>query len=147
MVEVGKVAEDLRPFFEPSSIAVVGASRHVNKAGHVIFKNLAENKRKGLLRAELYPVNPKAKSILGFDCYPSLRRVPGPVELVVIVVPARLVPEIMRDAARKEARAIIIISPGFSEVGNHELEAAVVRIGRDAGMRILGPNCVGVFDP
>ena len=144
---MGKVAEELRSFFEPSSIAVVGASRHVNKAGHVIFKNLAENRRRGLLKAELYAVNPKAKSILGLDCYPSLRRIPGLVELVVVVVPAKFVPDVMREAARKEAKAAIIISSGFSEVGNHELEEEVVKIGRDAGIRILGPNCLGVFDP
>lgn len=144
---VGKVAEQIRPFFEPSSIAVVGASRYANKAGHVIFKNLAVNKRRGLLKAELYAVNPKVRMLLGFPCYPSLRKVPGPVELVVIVVPAKFVPDVMRDAARKEAKAIIIISSGFSEVGKHELEEEVVRIGRDAGMRILGPNCIGVFDP
>ena len=144
---MGKVAEQMRSFFEPSAIAVVGASRHIDKAGHVIFKNLAENKRRGILKAELYPVNPKAKSILGFDCYPDLRKIPEPVELVVIVVPARFVPDVMRDAARKEAKAIVIISSGFSEVGNHELEEEVKRIGEDAGMRILGPNCIGIFDP
>jgi len=144
---VSKVAEQVRSFFEPSSIAVVGASRHVNKAGHVIFKNLADNKRRGLLKAELYAVNPKARSILGYDCYPSLRKIPGPVELVVIVVPAKFVPDVMRDAAKKDARAAIIISSGFGEVGNHELEEEVVRISRDAGIRILGPNCLGVFDP
>ncbi|RLI10300.1 hypothetical protein DRO33_05700 [Candidatus Bathyarchaeota archaeon] len=147
VAKMGKAAEELRPFFEPRSIAVVGASRHVNKAGHVIFKNLAENRRRGLLKAELYAVNPKARSVLGFDCYPSLRRLPGPVELVVIVVPAKYVPEVLRDAARKEARAAIIISSGFGEVGNHQLEEEVVRIGRDAGIRILGPNCLGVFNP
>ena len=139
--------EQLRAFFEPSSIAVVGASRHVDKAGHIIFKNLAENKRRGLLKAELYPVNPRARMVLGFDCYPSLRKVPGPVDLVVIVIPAKYVPDVMRDAARKDAKAVIIISSGFGEVGNKELEEEVVRIGRDAGMRILGPNCLGVYDP
>ena len=139
--------EQLRAFFEPSSIAVVGASRHVDKAGHIIFKNLAENKRRELLKAELYPVNPRARMVLGFDCYPSLRKVPGPVDLVVIVIPAKYVPDVMRDAARKDAKAVIIISSGFGEVGNKELEEEVVRIGRDAGMRILGPNCLGVYDP
>ena len=139
--------EQLRAFFEPSSIAVVGASRYADKAGHVIFKNLAENKRRGLLKAELYPVNPKARMVLGFPCYPSLAKVPGPVDLVVIVVPAKYVPDVMREAARKDVRAAIIISSGFSEVGNHELEEEVVRIGRDAGIRILGPNCLGVYDP
>ena len=142
-----KEIEQLRAFFEPSSIAVVGASRYADKAGHVVFKNLAENKRRGLLKAELYPVNPRARMILGFPCYPSLAKVPEPADLVVIVVPAKYVPDVMREAARKEAKAAIIISSGFSEVGNWELEEEVVHIGRDAGIRILGPNCLGVFDP
>ena len=140
-------AEGLEVFFNPSSIAVVGASTDPAKPGYNVFKNLADNKRGGLLRAELYPVNPRAKSVLGFDCYPSLTELPGPVDLVVIVVPAKLVPSIMRDAGRAGAKGAIVISSGFSEVGNKELEEELVRVGREEGIRILGPNCVGVFDP
>ena len=139
--------EQLRAFFEPSSIAVVGASASPGKVGYNVLFNLAENRRRGLLRAELYPVNPRARELLGLPCYPRLADVPGPVDLVVVVVPAKYVPDVMREAARKDARAAIVISSGFSEVGNWELEEEVVRIGRDAGIRILGPNCVGVYDP
>ena len=144
---MSRIADEIRPFFEPGSIAIVGASTNPAKPGYNVFLNLAENKRKGLLKAELYPVNPRAKEVLGFKCCPSLKDVPGLVELVVIVVPAKFVPDIMREAARKEARAAIVITSGFSEVGNYELEEEVVKIGRDAGIRILGPNCVGIFDP
>ena len=144
---MGKIADEIRPFFEPRSIAVVGASTNPAKPGYNVFYNLAENKRKGLLEAELYPVNPRAREVMGFECYPSLKEVPGPVELVVVVVPAKLVPRVMEEAGLKEARAAIIISSGFSEVGNKELEEEVVRVGREFGIRILGPNCVGVFDP
>ena len=139
--------EQLKALFDPSSIAVVGASAHPGKVGYNVLYNLVENKRMGVLKAEIYPVNPKAECLLGLPCYPRLRDVPGPADLVVIVVPAKLVPDVMRDAARVDARAAIIISSGFSEVGNHALEEQVARIGRDAGIRILGPNCVGVYDP
>ncbi|MEM3005065.1 MAG: CoA-binding protein, partial [Candidatus Bathyarchaeia archaeon] len=115
-------------FFNPKSIAVVGASRHVNKAGNVIFSNFAENKRRGIFKGEIYPINPHDDSILGYKCYPSLRKVPGDVEAAVIVVPSRCVPEVMRDAADKGVSAAVIISAGFSEVGNHELEDEVKKI-------------------
>ncbi|MEM2942989.1 MAG: CoA-binding protein [Candidatus Bathyarchaeia archaeon] len=133
-------------FFNPKSIAVVGASRHVNKAGNVIFSNFAENKRRGIFKGEIYPINPHDDSILGYKCYPSLRRVPGDVEAAVIVVPSRCVPEVMRDAADKGVSAAVIISAGFSEVGNHELEDEVKKIADEAEIRVLGPNCLGVFD-
>ena len=133
-------------FFEPSSVAVVGASRKITKAGNVIFKNLADSKRRGIFRGDLYPVNPNEKQILGFRCYPSVKKIPGEVELIVIVVPAEIVPEIMRDAALKGVKAVVIISGGFGEVGNHELEEQVTTIAKEAGIRVLGPNCLGVYD-
>ena len=133
-------------FFNPKSIAIVGASRHVNKAGNVIFSNFATNKRRGVFRGELYPINPNEDSILGFKCYPSLKRVPGDVESAVIVVPSKCVPDVMREAGVKGVSAVVIISAGFGEVGNHQLEDEVMEIARDYGMRVLGPNCLGVFD-
>jgi len=88
-------------FFDPRSVAVVGASRKVMKAGHTIFRNFAENKRRGLFRGELYPVNPNEQFVLGFKCYPSIAKIVGEVELAVIVVPAEIVPKIMKEAAVK----------------------------------------------
>jgi acetyl coenzyme A synthetase (ADP forming)-like protein len=133
-------------FFNPRSVAVVGATKKINKAGHVIFKNFVENKRRGVFRGEIYPVNPHEDYILGFQCYPKLTKIPGELELVVIVVPAEIVPEIMEDAAAKKVKAVVIISSGFGEIGNHELERRVVGIAKKAGIRVLGPNCLGVYD-
>ncbi|MEM3702991.1 MAG: CoA-binding protein [Candidatus Bathyarchaeia archaeon] len=136
----------LDAFFNPKSVAVVGATRKVNKAGHVIFKNFVENKRRGIFKGEIYPVNPHEDYILGFQCFPKLTKIPGELELVVIVVPAEVVPEIMEYAAAKKVKAVVIISSGFGEIGNHELEMKVVEIAKKAGIRILGPNCLGVYD-
>lgn len=138
--------EKMDAFFKPSSVAIVGATKKMDKAGHVIFKNFAENKMRGIFKGELYPVNPNEKSILGVQCVPSIRKISGDVELAVIVVPAAVVPEVLEDAAAKGVRAVVIISSGFGEVGNHELEECVVRIAKDSSMRVLGPNCLGVYD-
>ena len=138
--------KQLDAYFNPSSVAVVGATKRINKAGHVIFKNFVENKRRGVFKGEIYPINPNEDSILGFECHPTLRGVEGEIELVVIVVPAKVVPDIMKDAVAKKVKATVIISSGFGEIGNHELENQVLTIARKAGIRILGPNCLGVFD-
>jgi len=141
-----EVVRQMNVFFEPRSVAVVGASRKISKAGHVIFKNFVENKRRGVFKGELYPINPHEEYILGFKCYPSLTKTPYEVELVVIVVPAKVVPQVMREAAAKKVEAAVIITAGFSEIGRHELEEEVVAIAKKAGIRVLGPNCLGVYD-
>ncbi len=138
--------EQMNAFFRPGSVAVVGASRKANKAGHVIFKNFAENKRRGVFKGEIYPVNPNEESILGFESHPSITKVPGELELVVIVVPAEHVVDVMKDAASKKVKAVVIVSSGFSEVGNHEPEDQIKSIAEKAGIRVLGPNCLGVYD-
>jgi acetyl coenzyme A synthetase (ADP forming)-like protein len=138
--------KQLDAFFNPKSVAVVGATKKINKAGHVIFKNFVENKRRGVFKGDIYPVNPHEDYILGFQCYPRLTKILGELELVVIVVPAEIVPEIMEDAAAKKVKAAVIISSGFGEIGNHELERKVVKIAKKAGIRVLGPNCLGVYD-
>jgi acyl-CoA synthetase (NDP forming) len=138
--------KQLEAYFNPSSVAVVGATKRINKAGHVIFKNFVENKRRGVFKGEIYPINPNEDSILGFECRPTLRDVESEIELVVVVVPAKIVPDIMKDAVAKKVKATVIISSGFGEIGNHELENQVLTIARKAGIRILGPNCLGVFD-
>jgi acetyl coenzyme A synthetase (ADP forming)-like protein len=138
--------KQLEAFFNPRSVAVVGATKKINKAGHVIFKNFVENKRRGVFKGEIYPVNPHEDYILGFQCYARLTKIPGELELVVIVVPAEIVPEIMEDATAKRVKAAVIISSGFGEIGNHELERKVVEIAKKAGIRVLGPNCLGVYD-
>jgi acyl-CoA synthetase (NDP forming) len=138
--------EQMNTFFEPKGVAIIGASRRTMKAGHVIFKNFVINKQRNLFKAKLYPVNPTEKSILGFECYPSILDIEDEVDLVVIVVPATIVPQVMQEAATKGVKAAVIITSGFSEVGNHELEEEVTAIAKKAGIRVLGPNCLGVFD-
>lgn len=133
-------------FFDPKSVAVVGASRKATKAGHVIFENFVDNKRRGIFKGELYPVNPHEEFILAFRCYPSIKKIVGEVELVIIVVPAEVIPQIMREAAVKGVKAAVIISAGFSEIGNKKLEEEVTAIAKEAGIRVLGPNCLGVYD-
>ncbi|MEM2386049.1 MAG: CoA-binding protein [Candidatus Bathyarchaeia archaeon] len=136
----------LDAFFNPKSVAVVGATKKMNKAGHIILKNFVENKRRGIFRGEIYPINPHEDYILGLPCYPRLTKIIGELDLVVVVVPANVVPEIMGDAAAKKVKAVVIISSGFGEIGNHELEREVVAIAKKAGIRVLGPNCLGVYD-
>lgn len=136
----------LDAFFNPRSVAIVGATKKINKAGHVIFKNFVENARREVFKGEVFPVNPYEDSILGFRCYPSVTNIPVELELVVIVVPANVVPKIMEDAASKKVKAVVIISSGFGEIGNYELENRIVAIAKKAGMRVLGPNCLGVYD-
>ena len=138
--------KQMHRFFEPRSVAVVGASRRIMKAGHIIFKNFVDNKRRGIFKGELYPINPHEKTILGYKCYPSITEIEEEIELVVMVVPAGVVPEIMEDSASKGVKVAVIISAGFSEVGKHKLEEEVKTIAKNAGIRVLGPNCLGVYD-
>ena len=102
--------ERLNAFFNPSSVAIIGATKKIDKAGHVIFKNFAANKMRGVFKGEIYPVNPNEESILGFKCYPSITDIPGELELIVIVVPAKIVPSIMEEAVTKKVKATVIIS-------------------------------------
>ncbi|MDI6819654.1 MAG: CoA-binding protein [Candidatus Hodarchaeaceae archaeon] len=132
----------LSSFFEPSSVAVVGASREPGKLGYEILRNIIEAGFKG----KLYPINPKADEILGLKCYPSVKDVQDDIELAVIIVPARFVPSVMTDCAAKGVPAAAIISGGFRESGapGEELERQTLEIAKRAGIRIIGPNCQGV---
>ncbi len=135
----------LDAFFNPCSVAVIGATKKVDKAGHVIFKNFATNKLRGVFKGKLYPVNPGEDSILGFKCYASIKDVPDEIDLIAIIVPAKIVPSIIEEAATKKVKAAIIISAGFKEVGNTELEEQVVAAAKRGGIRVLGPNCLGIY--
>ena len=138
--------QKLDAFFNPKSVAVIGATKKVGKAGYVIFKNLATNKQRGVFKGELYPVNPGEDSILGFKCFQSLSKVPGSeVDLIVIIVPAKYVASVMEEAVAKKVKAAVIITAGFKEVGNKELEDQVVATAAKGGIRVLGPNCLGIF--
>lgn len=136
------VIEKLENMLNPRTVAVVGASRNPEKIGYQIVRNLLESGYKG----KIYPINPKAKEILGLKCYPSVKDVPDDIDLVVISVPASLVKSVVKDCAEKGVGGIAIITSGFSEVGNKEEEDEIVRIAREKKIPILGPNIVGILN-
>jgi acyl-CoA synthetase (NDP forming) len=126
--------------FRPKSIALIGASHTEKKLSGAILKNLLRFKGK------VYPVNPKYKKIMGLKSYPSLSEIPEPVDLTIIIRPAREIPGILKEH-KGRAKCAIIVSSGFAEIGKNELQDEIKRIARDAGIRILGPNCMGVYNP
>lgn len=135
---------DIEAFFFPKSVAVVGASRKPGKVGHELLKNL-----KSFYKGKLYPVNPKADEVLGLKAYPSVKAIPDEVDVAVIVVPAERVVDAARDAGEAGVKGLIVISGGFKEVGPEgaERERKLVEVVRKYGMRLIGPNCVGVYVP
>ncbi|HUW19720.1 MAG TPA: acetate--CoA ligase family protein [Sedimentisphaerales bacterium] len=136
---------DLESFFNPKSVAVVGASRQKGKVGHEILTNIIKAGYGG----KVFPVNPQADVIEGLKCYPELESIGQAPALVIIVVPAKAVPPVMQQCARVGVRAAIIITAGFKEVGKEgrELEQQIIRIAKQGGIRIIGPNCLGVIVP
>jgi len=135
----------LKDFFRPKSVAVVGASREKGKVGHEILANLVRDGYAG----GIYPVNPKADTVEGLRCYRDLRSIGEPVDLAVIVVPAKAVAGVMEDCAALGIKSAIVITSGFKEVGPEggQLEQEVLRIARRADIRVLGPNCLGMMVP
>ncbi|MHC4228530.1 MAG: acetate--CoA ligase family protein, partial [Planctomycetota bacterium] len=136
---------DFESFFNPKSVAMVGVSHHKGKVGYEILANMIAAGYEG----EIFPVNPQADTTQGLKCYPDLFSIGQVPELVVIVVPARIVPPIMRQCAKIKVKSVIIITAGFKEVGKEggELEEQVVQIAKRAGIRLIGPNCLGVIAP
>jgi succinyl-CoA synthetase alpha subunit/GNAT superfamily N-acetyltransferase len=134
----------LRPFFDPESVAVVGASRERGTVGAEIVNNL----RTTGYRGRIVPVHPVAKEIQGLPAFARLTEIPESIDLAVIVVPAAHVLEVARDAAAKHVKALVVISAGFSEIGaeGRAREAELLGIVRDAGMRMIGPNCMGLLN-
>ena len=132
----------LKLFFEPRGVAVIGASRQRGTIGGEILHNLLSFGFKG----PVYPVNPAAIVIENVECYPTIEAVPGPVDLAVIVVPAANVIEVAAGCARKNVKALVVISAGFSETGEEgkARQAELLSVCRSAGMRLIGPNCMGI---
>jgi acetyl coenzyme A synthetase (ADP forming)-like protein len=130
-------------FFEPNSVAVIGASRTPGKVGHDVVRNLLD----GGFTGDVYPVNPKADEVLGLKCYPSVTDVEGPIDQAVIVIPAKFVLEAIDDCAKKGIGSVIVITAGFKESGKEgaELEKQLLEKCRAAGIRCIGPNCLGIM--
>jgi acetate---CoA ligase (ADP-forming) len=135
----------LEKFFNPASVAIVGASQTPGKVGYEILKNMIKAGYPG----KLFPVNNKVKEMEGLPCYPDLQSIGQVPELVVIVVPAPAVPPVMEQCAKIGVKTVVVITAGFKEVGpeGKALEQQVVQIARQNGIRVIGPNCLGVISP
>jgi acetyltransferase len=135
----------LDPIFSPKSVAVIGATENIGSVGRTILDNLI----KGNFPGKIFPVNPKRDTVLGVKAYPSITAVPETPDLAVIITPPPTVPGIVRDCGAKGVKGVIIISAGFKEIGapGVELERQVLAEATKAGIRIVGPNCLGVMVP
>ena len=132
-------------FFQPKSIAVIGASRTPGKVGYDVVANLLNSGFHGTV----YPVNPKADKVQGLDCYEDVTDIPGEVDLAVVAIPAKIVPDIIDQCARKDIDSVVVISAGFKETGEQgrRLEQELARRCEEHGIRCIGPNCLGIISP
>ncbi len=130
-------------FFNPRSVAIIGASIKKGTVGRALMENV-----KARFKGRIYPVNIKYDEVLGLKCYKSVLDLPETPDLVVIAVPARVVPKVMEECGRKGVKAAIVISAGFKEVGEEgaRLERELLEVARKWGIRFIGPNCLGIYD-
>ena len=135
----------LDAIFAPRSIAVIGATENPGSVGRTVFQNLG----RGGFQGVVYPVNPKRPSVLSVKAYPSISAVPEKVDLAVICTPAKSVPGIIQECVKLGVPGAVIISAGFKETGAEgvALEKQIITDARRGGMRIVGPNCLGVMVP
>ncbi|HLT12251.1 MAG TPA: GNAT family N-acetyltransferase, partial [Micromonosporaceae bacterium] len=132
----------LRPLLKPRSVAVVGAGRTPGGIGHATLQALISYGFTG----KLYAVNPNATEILGVASFPKVSAIPEPVELIIVSVPAPSVAEVIADAGAAGTKAAVVLTSGFGETGDQQGQAELVRIARRHGMRLVGPNCLGVLN-
>lgn len=137
--------DKLDAIFAPQSVAVIGASTRKGKVGHDIFANILF----GGYQGTLYPVNPKAKSILSVKCFKSISAIGDPIDLAMIILPPKLALKAVEECIDKGVKGIVIVSAGFKEVGGEglEIEREISAICKKEGIRIVGPNCLGVINP
>ncbi|MDD5403274.1 MAG: bifunctional acetate--CoA ligase family protein/GNAT family N-acetyltransferase [Sulfuricella sp.] len=135
----------LSPLFAPKSVAVFGASDRIDSIGQIVFQNMLESGYQG----GLYPINPKSAEIQGRKAYPTIAEIGEAVELVVIATPPQTVPDIIEDCGKHGVKAAVIITAGFGETGpkGQALERAVLENASRHGIRLIGPNCLGVMRP
>ena len=131
----------LNALLKPKSVAVVGASAHPGKIGYTVVDNIIKSGYEG----DVFPINPTATEILGLKCYPSVKDVGKPIDSAIITVPAQFVVQVIEECGQAGVKGLSIITSGFSEVGDHELEEKIVKLAHQHGMRIIGPNIVGIL--
>ncbi|MCS7203168.1 MAG: acetate--CoA ligase family protein [Thermodesulfovibrio sp.] len=129
--------------FNPKAIAVIGASAEEKKVGHAVLRNLING-----FKGKVYPVNPTRSEILSLPCYPSVSTIPDKVDLAIVVIPAKAVAEALIDCGKAGVKGVVVISAGFKEVGGDGVsrEKQIVQIVKATGMRMVGPNCLGVMN-
>ncbi len=134
----------LSSLFYPQSIAVIGASRQPGSVGHALLANLIDSRFQGIV----YPVNPKAKSILGIKCFSSVLEIPDQIDLAVVIVPALYVSNILEECGQKDIKSAVVISAGFKEIGGKgiELEQSVKEVSQKYDISLVGPNCLGIIN-
>jgi acyl-CoA synthetase (NDP forming) len=134
----------IAPFFTPQGVAVIGASADPAKLGYRLAHNLVDSGYRG----GVYFVNPKGGSLLGREMIRTIAEIPDPVDLAVLLIPAQIVPQTLHECGKRGIRAVIVSSGGFKETGAEgaALELECLGIARQYGMRLIGPNCVGVID-
>ncbi len=137
-------SQSLAPFFSPRGIAIIGASTDPYKLGYGLARNLVQCNFQGAIHF----VNPKGGSLLGRTMHPSVLDLPDPVDMAIILIPAAGVAEVLKDCATRGIHAVIVASGGFRETGTQgaAMEANILEIARQSGIRILGPNCIGLLD-
>ena len=137
--------EGLDAIFSPESVAIIGASNTPGKVGHDIFANILH----GGFRGTLYPVNPKAKSILSVKTFSTVNAIPDGVDLAIVILPPRACLSAVEESIEKGVKGIVIVSAGFREVGGEglEIENQIVSRCKQAKVRLVGPNCLGVINP
>jgi acetyl coenzyme A synthetase (ADP forming)-like protein len=138
-----RIVQNLKYIFSPKSVAIVGASATPNKIGNVLMKNFLDSKFQG----KIYPVNPKYEEVLGLRCYAKVSDIPGRVDCAIVATPAETVPEIIDDCAAKKVGGVVVLSGGFEEVKRDDLAARIRETARKNDMPVVGPNCLGVFNP
>ncbi len=139
------MVHQLDKIFKPQSIAVIGASTKENSVGHSLFKNLIDSGFKG----ELFPINPKVKELLGKPTYENIKSVPSKVDLAVLILPAKVVPQVVEECGQAGVGGLLIISAGFKEAGEagQKMVDEILATCRRYGMRMVGPNCLGIINP
>lgn len=139
-----KILEELDPIMHPRSVALIGASAKEGKVGRIFMDRFLDTGYQ-----ELYPINPGADEILGIKAYPSVKEVPGPVDMAVILTPPFAVMDMVKECTEKGVKGVVINSAGIGEEGEKgkELEREMVQNARAGGTRVIGPNCLGIYCP
>jgi acyl-CoA synthetase (NDP forming) len=135
-------AAALKRMLEPRSVAVVGASSKKGKIGYEILRNIVE----GQFLGSVYPINPHENLILGLKVFSSIREVTDVVDTCIVTVPPAKVPQVLEECGHKNVKGVVVISAGFTEIGNSDLEKQVLESASKHGVRVIGPNCAGIIN-